>query len=109
MVPHNAFMYQYLNTSDAGTTAERRADIKAKVLQYMEDNLDKSRDRIVLYHDNDPVLYDETGQWTFGEQTTIQEDSGEMRTNTILIAHLVKRHCCQTTYKTQKAYANKLS
>ena len=84
MVPHNAFMDQDLNTIATGTTAERRAEIKAKVLQYMEDNLDKLGDRIVLYHDNDPVLYDETGQWTFDEQTTIQEDSGEMRTNTIL-------------------------
>ena len=40
--------------------------------------------RIVFYHDSDPVLYDETGQWTFDEQTTIQEDNGEMRTNTVL-------------------------
>ena len=38
----------------------------------------------MLYHDSDPVLYDETGQWTFDEQTTIQGDSGEMRTNTVL-------------------------
>ena len=73
-----------LNTSVVGTTAERRAEINAKVLQYMEDSLDNLGDRIVLYHDSDPVLYDETGQWTFDEQTTIQEDSGEMRTNTIL-------------------------
>ena len=72
MVPHNAFMDQDLNTSATGTTAERRAEIKAKVLQYMENNLDKLGGRIVLYHDSDPVLYDETGQWTFDEQTTIQ-------------------------------------
>ena len=72
MVPHNAFMDQDLNTNAAGTTAERRAEIKAKVLQYMEDRLDKLGDRIVLYHDRNPVLYDETGQRTFDEQTTIQ-------------------------------------
>ena len=43
----------------------------------MENNLDKLGGRIVLYHDSDPVLYDETGQWTFDEHTTIQEDNGE--------------------------------
>ena len=72
MVPHNAFMDQDLNTSATGTTAERRAEIKAKVLQYMEDSLDKLGDRLVLYHDSDPVLYDETGHWTFDEHATIQ-------------------------------------
>ena len=84
MVPHNAFMDQYLNTSVVGTTAERRAEIKAKVLQYMEDSLDKLGDRLVLYHDSDPVLYDETGHWTFDGHTTIQEYSSETRTNIIL-------------------------
>ena len=69
MVPHNAFMDQDLNTIATGTTAERRADIKAKVLQYMEYNLDKLGDRIVLYHGSNPVLYDETGQCTFDEPT----------------------------------------
>ena len=39
---------------------------------------------VVLYHDSDPILYDETGKWTFDEQNTIQEDNGELRTNTVL-------------------------
>ena len=84
MVPHNAFMDQDLNTSAAGSTTERNAEIKSKVLQHMEHNLDKLGGRIVLYHDRDPVLYDETCQWTFDEQTSIQEDNGEMRMNTVL-------------------------
>ena len=70
MVPHNAFMDQDLNTSADGTTAERKVEINTKVLQHMENNLDKLGGRIVLYHDIDPVLYDETGQLTFDEQTT---------------------------------------
>ena len=40
MVPHNAFMDQDLNTSAAGSTTERKAEINANVLQHME-NLDK--------------------------------------------------------------------
>ena len=84
MAPHNAFMDQDLNTIVVGTAASRRADINANVLQHIENNLDKLGGRIVLYHDSDPVLYDETGQWTFDEQTTIQEDNGDMRTNTVL-------------------------
>ena len=50
----------------------------------MENSLDRLDGRIVLYHDSDPALYDETGGWTFDQQTTIQEDSGEMRANTVL-------------------------
>ena len=40
MVPHNAFMDQDLNTSVVGSTAERKAEIKTKLLQHMQ-NLDK--------------------------------------------------------------------
>ena len=84
MVPHNAFMDQDLSVAASQPIEQRKTQIKSKVLQYMEDNLDKLDSRIVLYHDSDPVLYHEPGQWTFDEQTTIQGDSGEMRTNTVL-------------------------
>ena len=84
MVPHDAFMDQDLKASANQPIAERKNQMKSKVLQYMEDNLDKLGGRIVLHHDSDPVMYDETGQWTFGEQTTVQGDTGEMRTNTVL-------------------------
>ena len=50
----------------------------------MESDLDKLYGKIVLYHDRDPVLYDEDGQWTFDKQTTIQQPDGNMRTETAL-------------------------
>ena len=50
----------------------------------METNLDRLEGQIVLYHDSDPVLYDEDGQWTFDEQRTIQQTDGKMQTKTTL-------------------------
>ena len=50
----------------------------------MESDLDKLYGKIVLYHDSDPVLYDEDGQWTFDMQTKIQQPDGNMRTETAL-------------------------
>ena len=50
----------------------------------METNLPRLEGQIVLYHDSDPVMYDEDGQWTFDEQSTIQQTNGEMRTGTTL-------------------------
>ena len=38
----------------------------------------------ILYSDSGPVLYNERGDWTFDEPTTVQEASGEMRTQTTL-------------------------
>ena len=55
MVPHNAFMDQYLSVGASQPIAERNTQIKSKVLQYMEDNLDKLGGRIVFYHESDPV------------------------------------------------------
>ena len=68
MVPHNAFMYEQLVLSANLNEAERKEQLKSKVLAFMESNLDRINGRIVLYHDSDPVLYDENGQWTFDEQ-----------------------------------------
>ena len=82
-VPHNAFMAQELHISSRLPEAERKTRLKDKVLAFMETNLDKLNDKIVLYHDSDPVLYDEDGQWTFDEQTTVQAD-GKMKTETTL-------------------------
>ena len=63
---------------------ERQEQLKSKVLAFMDHILGKLNDRIVLYHDSDPVLYDEDGQWTFDEQKTVQQPDGEMRTETTL-------------------------
>ena len=60
------------------------AELKARVLNFMVQNLDKLHGRIVLYHDSDPVLYDEDGNWTFDVQTTTQMQSGNMKTQTTL-------------------------
>ena len=54
------------------SSEERREHIKANVLRYMATSLDRLDGRIVLYHESDPVPYDEQGQWTFDEQTTVQ-------------------------------------
>ena len=84
MVPHNAFMYEELALSANLNEAERKEQLKSKVLAFMESNLDRINGRIVLYHDSDPVLYDENGQWTFDEQKTVQQSNGEMQTETTL-------------------------
>ena len=84
MVPHNAFMYEQLVLSANLNEAERKEQLKSKVLAFMESNLDRINGRIVLYHDSDPVLYDENGQWTFDEQKTVQQSNGEMQTETTL-------------------------
>ena len=70
MVPHNAFMNEELHVNAHASEAE----LKARVLNFMEQNLDKLHGRIVLYHDSDPVLYDEGGAWTFDVQTTIKRN-----------------------------------
>ena len=72
MVPHNAFMSQDLQISSRLSDAEQQRQLKAKVLSYMEANLDRLNGRIVLYHDSDPVLYDPNGEWTYDQQTTIE-------------------------------------
>ena len=82
-VPHNAFMEQDLKISSRLPEAERNTKLKDRVLAFMEANLDKLNGKIVLYHDSDPVLYDEDGQWTFDEQTTAEVD-GKMQTETTL-------------------------
>ena len=63
--------------------AERNTQLKDKVLAFMEANLDTLNGKTVLYHDSDPVLYDEDGQWTFDEHTTAQVD-GKMQTDTTI-------------------------
>ena len=56
MVPHNAFMYEQLVLSANLREAERKQQLKSKVLAFMESDLDRINGRIVLYHDSDPVL-----------------------------------------------------
>ena len=84
MVPHNAFMKQELELSAALSESDRRTQLKTTVLTYMETNLERLEGKIVLYHDSDPVLYDEDGQWTFDEQRTVQQTDGKMQTKTTL-------------------------
>ena len=74
MVPHNAFMNEELHVNANASEAERRVQLKARVLNFMEQSLDMLHGRIVLYHDSDPVLYDEDGAWTFDMQTTIKHN-----------------------------------
>ena len=84
MVPHNAFMTgDELTVSQNLSRGERESQLKTKVLTFMENNLDKLRGEIVLYHDSDPVLYDPGRPWTYDEQTTVQQ-GGEMVTETTL-------------------------
>ena len=83
MVPHNAFMPQELQISSRLSGAEQQRQLKAKVLSYMEANLDRLGGRIVLYHDSDPVLYDPNGEWTYDQQTVAQTN-GAMQTETTL-------------------------
>ena len=84
MVPHNAFMYEQLVMSAILREVRREQQLKSKVLAFMESSLDRINGKFVLYHDSDPVLYDEDGQWTFDEQKTVQQSDGEMRTETTL-------------------------
>ena len=42
----------------------------------MEQNLDTLDGQNILYHDRDPVLYDEEGTWTFGEQNQLSKQMG---------------------------------
>ena len=84
MVPHNAFMQQELEIRAALTEPNRQSQLKDRVLSYMETFLDRLDGQIVLYHDSDPVLYDEDGQWTFDEQRTVQQTDGKMKTEATL-------------------------
>ena len=73
MVPHNAFMFEELAVSQNYSETERRNQLKSKVLSFMEPNLDTLDGKIILYHDSDPVLYDEEGTWTFDEQKQLSK------------------------------------
>ena len=56
MVPHNAFMFEELTVSQNFSEAERRNQLKSKVLSFMQQNLDTLDGKIILYHDSDPVF-----------------------------------------------------
>ena len=73
MVPHNAFMFEELTVSQNFSEAERRNQLKSKVLSFMQQNLDTVDGKIILYHDSDPVLYNEEGTWTFDEQKQLHK------------------------------------
>ena len=76
MVPHNAFMFEELTVSANYSETERRHQPKSKVLSFMEQNLDTLDGTLVLYHDSDPVLYDEEGTWTVDEQNQFGKQMG---------------------------------
>ena len=80
-VPHNAFMDSDLKIS-ANLNDQKQA-LKARVLDFIK-TLPTLNGIPILYQDSDPVLYDERGDWTFDEQTTVQEANGKMRTETTL-------------------------
>ena len=73
MVPHNAFMFEELTVSQNVSEAERRNQLQSKVLTFMQQNPDTVDGKIILYHDSDPVLYDEEGTWTFDEQKQLSK------------------------------------
>ena len=80
-VPHNAFMDSDLKISV--NLNDQKQALKARVLDFIK-TLPTLNGIPILYQDSDPVLYDERGDWTFDEQTTVQEANGKMRTETTL-------------------------
>ena len=48
MVPHDAFMFDELKVSQNVSEAERRQQLKNKVLSFMEPNLDKFQGKFSL-------------------------------------------------------------
>ena len=48
MVPHNAFMFEELTVSQNHSETERRNQLKSKVLNFMEQNLDTLDGQITL-------------------------------------------------------------
>ena len=48
MVPHNAFMFEELTVSQTYSETERRNQLKSKVLNFMEQNLDTLDGQITL-------------------------------------------------------------
>ena len=69
-------MFEEVTVSQHYSETERRHQLKSKVLSFMEQNLDTLDGQISLYHDSDPVLYDEEGTWTFGEQKQLSKQMG---------------------------------
>ena len=85
-VPHTAFMGDAPLTVRANMTRqEEEQALKAQVLEFIENNLDRDVDGTpILYMDSGPVKYDRDGQWTLDSQTVVQNDSGQIRTTTVL-------------------------
>ena len=77
-------MFEELAVSQNYSETERRNQLKRKVLNSMEQDLDTMDGKIILYHDSDPVLYNEGGTWTLDSQTTIEQTDGTMKTETTL-------------------------
>ena len=49
------------------------------------EQLDKTEQgEIILYTDNDPVMFDKDGPWTYDVQTVVATEHGDMRTTTTL-------------------------
>ena len=82
-VPHNAFMDLDIKISADLAKADRKQALKARVFDFIK-TLPTLDGIPILYSDSDPVLYNERGDWTFDEQTTVQETNGETRTQTTL-------------------------
>ena len=58
-------MFNEIRVSQNISEAERRQQLKSKVLAFMKQNADTLDGKLGLFHDSDPVLYDEDGSWTF--------------------------------------------
>ena len=77
MVPHNNVMFNELTVSqNISSDAERRQLLNSQVVAFMEQTLDNLDGGIVLYHDSDPVLYDEDGSWTVDAQKRLNKQMG---------------------------------
>ena len=53
-------------------------------MKHIQTNLEYDEQGIILYQDNDPVYYDEEGQWTLDMQTVVQNEDGRVQTTTVL-------------------------
>ena len=108
-VPHIAFMGDVqLKVSSEMTRDEQNAKIKAQVLDYIKNNLDRDEQgNPILYMDNNPVIYDPNGQWTLDEQTVTQTEAGQVQTTTALGREMGGTPCYPRTCSCPNAYAKR--
>ena len=83
MVPNNAFMGD-LSAPSLMTNSEQQQFLRRRVEDAMQELDRTAQGEIVLYVDSDPIILDDSRQWTYDVQTTVETSSGEVRTKTVL-------------------------